>query len=214
MHASRDLVPSHPSSAQAARFVTIGLRDLPSHFRTSRARDETASVTVSDTLAEYRCERAEPPAGATPVSAGSAVFSNLAGTLELHETTAVYATPAQAASRLALETNPRYPLCKRAELVRELRTVAPDDRVVAVDVHVTRLDADLGAGFVIDGTAALTLPGDVSDVETSDLVLLVRGRIVAELSIETDGPPPTSLETELARVLSERMAEMKLPDDG
>ena len=76
-------------------------------------------------------------------------------------------------------------------------------------MHLSKLPSRLGdPGVEVVGLSTLVLPGGVSTLATSELVVLVRGRLVAELSIDTDGPAPTTLLDTLTSDLAARLAQV------
>jgi len=128
----------------------------------------------------------------------------------LHEITDVFATASLARDHLALELSSRYPTCKAAVFKSALTAGAPvGERVGSVTVHVTGLPAEYGdAGVEVFGLSTLTLPGGISATATSDLAVLIRGPIVAELSIETYAETPTALLDQLTADLADRLAQV------
>ena len=199
---------AHPDSIQAAQYVGIRLSDLPAKYTSSRASAQSGSEDESQTLAEYRCEHLSPPVGLTPLSSRTPDFIDPTGRTELHETTAVFSSAPAAAAHLDLELNSRYPSCKAAAFRRALVAAAPKgERIGFVTVHLSKLPSRLGdPGVEVVGLSTLVLPGGVSTLATSELVVLVRGRLVAELSIDTDGPAPTALLDKLTSDLAARLA--------
>ena len=76
-------------------------------------------------------------------------------------------------------------------------------------MHLSKLPSRLGdPGVEVVGLSTLVLPGGVSTLATSELVVLVRGRLVAELSIDTDGPAPTPLLDTLTSDLAARLTQV------
>ena len=201
---------AHPDSIQAARYVDIRLGDLPHGYTSSRPSAQSNSEDASQTLAEYECEHIDPPDGSAPLSVRTPDFVDPTGRTEVHETTAVFASGPAARAHLDLELNSRYPACKAAAFRRALVADAPTgERIGFVTVHVTKLPSrydDVGVEVV--GLSTLLLPGGVSTLATSDLVVLIRDRMVAELSIDTDGPAPSALLGKLTTDLSARLAQV------
>jgi hypothetical protein len=208
---SLEAAVSHPDSVQAARYVAISENDLPAGYTTSRPTAQVNSEDASQTLAEYMCEHLDPPNGPSPISARTPDFVNSTGITELHETTAVFASASAASAPLFLELNRRYPTCKAAAFRRALVANAPKgERIGSVTVHVTNLPPRFGdLGVQVEGLSTLDLPGGVSTLATSDLVVLIRDRMVAELSIDTDGPAPIALLDRLTADLAEKMAQVE-----
>jgi hypothetical protein len=201
---------SHPSDELAtARYVSITKGDLPSDYKAVSSALVGTDV-AGDTLAVYRCEGAAPPSGPAPLSHGSSTFTNPSGETEVHETTVVFHTDATASLLLALEESPRYSGCKASVFKAALEQSAPKgERVGLVTVHVKDIPAKFGDdGVEVEGLANLTLPDQISVVSTSDLVVLVRGRIGVELSVETVGAPPTQLLDKLTDDLAARLAQV------
>jgi hypothetical protein len=201
---------AHPDSIQAARYVDIRLSDLPRGYTSSHASAQSDSEDASQTLAEYKCEHIDPPPGRVLLSVRTPDFIDPTGRTELHETTAVFTSSAAALAHLDLELNARYPSCKAAAFRRALVDNAPKgEHVGFVTVHVSRLTARTGdAGVEVVGVTTLLLPGAVSTLATSELVVLVRSRLVAELSIDTDGPAPTAPLDRLTSILAGRLAQV------
>ena len=207
------LASSHPDSLAAAKYVSIRQSDLPSDYTSSPAPAGVKSQDASQTLSEYRCERIDPPQGPTPLSWRTPDFTNPAGTTELHETTTVFSSAKASVSHLQLELNIRYPSCKATAFRDALVASAPaGERVGFVTVHVSDLPSRFGdRGVEVQGLSTLSLPGGVSALDTSELVVLVRGRMAAELSIQTDGQVQTGLLDELTSDLATRLAQV-IPD--
>jgi hypothetical protein len=198
----------HPHSLAAAQYVTIHAGDLPSRYVAKPAPGNVESEDAAQTLAEYRCEQIDPPSGPAPISARTPDFTDPTGRTELHETTAVFSSAALARRHLDLELSPRYPSCKAAVFRSALvASAATGERVGFVTVHVSPLPARFGdTGVEVVGLSTLSLPGGISATATSDLAVLIRGPIVAELSIETDGETPTALLNVLTTDLADRLA--------
>lgn len=201
---------AHPDSIQAAQYAEIRLSDLPPRYTSSRGNATSNSEDASQTLAEYRCEHISPPSGRAILSVRTPDFIDPTGRTELHETTAVFASASAAVAHLGLELNSRYPSCKAAAFRSALVADAPKgERVGFVTVHVSKLPSRLGdPGVEVIGLSTLVLPGGVSTLVTSELVVLVRDRLVAELSIDTDGPAPTALQDKLTSDLAGRLAQV------
>jgi hypothetical protein len=201
---------AHPHSIQAARYVDIRLSDLPPRYISHLASAQSNSEDQTQTLAEYSCEHIDPPTGPAPLSARTPDFIDPTGRTELHETTAVFASSSAAMAHLDLELNSRYPSCKAAAFRGALVADAPKgERVGFVTVHVTKLPSRFGdLGVQVVGLSTLMLPGGVSTLATSDLVVLIRDRLVAELSIDTDGPAPNALLEKLTSDLAGRLAQV------
>lgn len=201
---------AHPDTIQAALYVQIHLNDLPARYSARSASAQTASEDATQTLAEYTCEHLSPPVGPAPISARTPDFIDPTGRTELHETTAIFASASAASGLLDLELNHRYPPCKAAAFRRALIADAPKgERIGFVSVHVTHLPSRFGdPGVEVVGLSTLVLPGGVSTLATSELVVLIRNRLVAEFSIETDGPAPTGLLDHLTSVLASRLAQV------
>lgn len=202
---------AHPDSLAAARYVSITLADLPPGYKAARIPNGTISRDASETLAEYRCEHLDPSTDPPSISARSPDFKSQTGNTELYETTAVFATTDGAAARLGLELDSRYPACKAAAVRSALLADSPtDESVGAVAVHVRVLSLQSGdRGLQVQGEIPLTLPGGVSALASSDLVVLVRERLVAELTIETDDGSPTVLVDRLTSDLEARLAQVQ-----
>jgi hypothetical protein len=201
---------AHPDSIQAASYVDIRLSDLPDGYTSSRPSTQSNSEDAAQTLAEYKCEHIDPPDGRAPLSVRTPDFVDPTERTEVHETTAVFASAPAARAHLDLELNSRYPACKAAAFRRALVADAPTgERIGFVAVHVTKLPSRYDdVGIEVVGLSTLLLPGGVSTLATSDLVVLTRDRMVAELSIDTDGPAPTALLGKLTADLSGRLAQV------
>ena len=201
---------SHPDSLAAARYVSIEQDDLPSSFTSAPAPAQAGSQDEAQTREEYRCEGIHPPAGPPPLSYRTKDFTNPTGTTELHETTAVFASPAAAAMHLQLELNSLYPSCKATAFRTALVSSAPrGEHVGFVTVHVSDLPSSSGdRGVEVEGLSRLTLPDGVSALETSELVVLIRGHLAAELSIQTLGQPDKGLLDQLTSDLAARLAQV------
>jgi hypothetical protein len=204
------LASSHPDSLAAAQYVSIRLSDLPSGYSSSQAPGRADSEDAAQTLAEYRCEHLTPPTGPAALSSRTPDFTDPTGTTELHETTTVFPSTAAAASHLALELNSRYPTCKATAFRIALVASAPTgERIGFVTVHVSDLPARFGdRGVEVEGLSTLALPGGVSALATSDLVVLIRGHLAAELSIQTEGQTPNGLRDNLTSDLATRLAQI------
>ena len=201
---------SRPDSIQALKYIELRQSDLPKGYTSSSPGNGTTSQDAAQTLAEYKCEHREPPDGHPLLSIRTPDFTDPTGRTELHEATAVFPSPPAAAAILALELNRRYPSCKAAAFRRDLVLSAPKgEHVGSVSVHVESLPARFGdAGVEVEGLSTLSLAEGVSTVATSDLVVLIRGRLVAELSIDTDGPAPSALLDKLTSELADRLAQV------
>ncbi len=207
------LASSHPDSLAAARYVSIGLGDLPSGYSSSPAPALATAEDAAQTLAEYRCERIDAPEGPVSLSWKTPLFTSPSGTTELHATTTVFSSPDAAASHLELELNSRYPTCKAIAFRSALVANAPaGERIGFVTVNVSDLPARFGdRGVEVEGLSTLTLAGGVSALATSELVVLIRGRLATELSIQTDGQAQTGLIERLTSDLATRLAQV-IPD--
>jgi hypothetical protein len=201
---------AHPYSIGAARYAQIHLSDLPHGYSARSAAARTKSEDAAQTLAEYGCEHLSPPSQPVPISERTPDFVDPAGTTEVHETTAIFASASSASGLLDLELNPRYPSCKAVAFRRVLVADAPKgERIGFVTVRVTHLSSRFGdPGVQVVGLSTLVLPGGVATLATSDLVVLIRGRLVAELSIDTDGSAPTALVNQLTSDLASRLARV------
>ncbi len=166
------------------------------------------SQDAAQTLAEYRCEHLAPPKGPAPLSWRSPDFTDANGTTELHESTTVFPSSTAAAAHLELELDSRYPACKATTFRNALvASAAPGERIGFVTVQVGDLPSRFGdRGVEVEGRSTLVLQGGVSGLATSELVVLVRGRMAAELSIRTDGAAETALLDQLTSVLATRLA--------
>jgi hypothetical protein len=204
------LARAHPNSQKAAEYVTIRAADLPPTYTERPVPENIESKDAAETLAEYSCERLAPPTGPSPISAKTPDFLDQTGETELHETTDIFRTPAVAAQHLTLQQSPLYPSCKAAAFKSALVASAPvGERVGFVSVHVNKLPAQFGVlGVEVVGLSTLDLPDGITSTATSDLAVLIRGPMVAELSIETDGPAPNALLTRLTSDLADRMRQI------
>ncbi len=207
------LASSHPDSLQAAQYVSIRLGDLPSGYASSAAPAHATAEDAAQTLAEYRCERIEAPVGPVSLSWRTPLFTSPSETTELHETTTVFSSADAAVSHLQLELNSRYPTCKAIAFRSALVASAPaGEDIGVVTVHVSDLPSRFGdRGVEVEGLSTLTLAGGVSAIATSELVVLVRGRLAAELSVQTDGQTETGLIERLTSDLATRLAQV-IPD--
>jgi hypothetical protein len=201
---------AHPYSIEAARYAQIHLGDLPHGYSAKPAAASTTSEDATQTLAEYDCEHLSPPSQPALISERTPDFVDPAGTTEVHETTAIFASSQSASQLLNLELNPKYPSCKAAAFRRVLVADAPKgERIGFVTVRVTHLSSRFGdPGVEVVGLSTLVLPGGVSTLATSHLVVLIRGRLVGELSIDTDGSAPTALVNKLTSDLASRLAQV------
>jgi hypothetical protein len=204
------LASTHPDSLAAAQYVSISRSDLPSGYEQGPAPAQANSQDAAQTLAEYRCEGIDPPKGPAPLSWRSPDFTDPSGTTELHETTTVFPSSVAAASHLALELDSRYPTCKATAFRNALVASAPaGERIGFVTVHVSDLPKKFGdRGVEVEGLSTLTLSGGVSALATSELVVLIRGHLAAELSIETDGNADAGLLDQLTSDLAKRLAQV------
>jgi hypothetical protein len=204
------LASAHPDSLTAAKYVSIGRTDLPSGYTQSPAPAQADSQDAAQTLAEYRCEGIAPPKGAAPLSWRTPDFTDSSGTTELHEATTVFSSSAAADSHLALELNPRYPTCKATAFRSALVASAPaGEHIGFVTVHVSDLPPKFGdRGVEVEGLSTLTLAGGVSALATSELVVMIRGHLAAELSVETEGQAGTGLVDQLTSDLAKRLAQV------
>ena len=201
---------AHPYSIGAARYAQIHLGDLPRGYTAKPSAASTTSEDAAQTLAEYECEHLVPPSHPAPISQRTPDFVDAAGTTEVHETTAIFTSASSASGLLDLELNPRYPSCKAAAFRRVLVADAPKgERIGFVTVHVTHLSSRFDdPGVQVVGLSTLVLPDGVATLATSDLVVLIRDRLVAELSIDTDGSAPTALVDQLTSDLASRLAQV------
>jgi hypothetical protein len=204
------LASSHPDSIAAAQYVSIRPGDLPAGFSARAVTAKAANLDVSQTLAEYDCEKLRPPSQKAVATASTPDYTNSAGTTELHETTAVFPTDASAMARLQLERDSRYPSCKALAFRKSLVATAPAGaRVGSVNVSLRDVPSRFGdSGVEVAGICQLDLPGGVSEVATVDLVVLVREHFVVELAVDTDGPDPGSLLDRLTTDLAGRLAQV------
>ncbi len=204
------LASTHPDSLAAAQYVSIHPSDLPANFSSSQIPAHVNSQDVAQTLAEYRCERIDPPEGPASLSWRTPDFTDPTGTTQLHETTTVFPSATAAGSHLELELNSRYPSCKAAAFRTALVSGASaGERIGFVTVHVSDLPSRFGdRGVEVEGLSTLTLPGGVSTSITSELVVLVRGHLAAELSIQTDGQVQKGLADQLTSDLATRLAQV------
>ena len=201
---------AHPYSIGAARYAQIRPGDLPHGYSAKPVAASTTSEDAAQTLAEYGCEHLSPPSHPAPISERTPDFVDPAGTTEVHETTAIFVSAQSASQLLNLELNPRYPGCKAAAFRRVLVADAPKgERIGFVTVRVTHLPSRFGdPGVQVVGLSTLVLPDGVATLATSDLVVLIRDRLVGELSIDTDGPAPTALVNKLTSDLASRLAQV------
>ncbi|MFZ0668073.1 MAG: hypothetical protein WAM97_20170, partial [Acidimicrobiales bacterium] len=204
------LAREHPDGLAAARYVSIGVGDLPRTYKALPASGADVSEDASQTLAEYKCEMITGPTGPILASYRSPEFENKGDGAELHVTTTIFGNAESAAAHLALEENPRYPGCKAAIFKRALvASASPGESVGFVTVKVTAPPPRFGdSGVQVVGLSSLTLAGGVSTTATSDLTILARGPIVCELSAETYGASPGALLDKLTALLATRLAQV------
>jgi hypothetical protein len=205
-----EVASEHPESITAARYLSIQPGDLPAGYEPRDVTEKTSSLDQAQTLAEYRCEGIEPPASKAVVAASTPDFANPAGTTEVNETTAIFASAPAASAHLALEQNHRYPTCK-ADAFREslIKSAPAGEHIGSVTVHLSALPKNLGEnGLEVVGVCTLGLPGGESTVATADLVVLQRRNLVVELSVDADGPAPVGLVESLTDDLARRLAEV------
>jgi hypothetical protein len=202
---------AHPDGPAAARYVSITLGDLPHGYRADRPSSAASALDASETLAEYRCENLDPSTDPPSLSTRSPVFTSPTGSTELYETTAVFGTAQGATARLSLELSSRYPSCKAAAVRRALLAAPPRGADVgAVAVHVSALSSHSGdRGVEVQGVIPMTLAGGVSALAISDSILLVRGRFVAELTVETTVGSPSALVDRLTDDIAGRLAQVE-----
>jgi hypothetical protein len=204
------LARKHPDGLAAAKYVSIGVGDVPASYKSLPAAGASVSDDASETLAEYKCEKIAPPAGPILVSYRSPEFADKADGVELHVTTTIFGNATAAAAHLALEHNPRYSTCKAAIFKAALVAGASNGESVGfVTVKVTGIPSEFGdSGVQVVGLSSLTLAGGVSTTATSDLTILERGPIVCELSAETYGASPGPLLNKLSALLATRLAQV------
>jgi hypothetical protein len=207
---ARDLASFQSGSPAAVDFVSLKHADLPPGFSVRPLTASDEALDEQQTLAEYSCERIPLPTTKATVTDSTPDYVNSERTTEVHETTASFPTPTAASARLDLELSSLYPRCKATAFHRALvESSPPGEQVGAVAVRVSPVSPrtpDRGVDVV--GVCTLELSGGVSATATADLVVLVRGRIVVELSIDTDGPDPTSLINQLTAELAKRLDEV------
>lgn len=205
-----ELAVANPDSLTAAEYVAIRQTDLPSGYSPRPVAANSTTLDEAQTLAEYACEYIHPPATKALVTASTPDFTNPNGTTVLHETTAIFPSPAAATAHLALESNHRYPSCKAAAFRKSLVESAPDgEHIGTVAVHLNALAPNVhDNGLDVVGISTLGLAGGESAVATADLVVLVRGNLVVELSVDTDGPDPLALTNRLTADLAGRLAQI------
>ena len=78
-----------------------------------------------------------------------------------------------------------------------------------VTVHVSDLPPKFGdRGVEVEGLSTLTLAGGISALATSELAVMIRGHLAAELSVETEGKAGTGLLDQLTSDLAKRLAQV------
>lgn len=201
---------AHPNGLEAAKYVSIKSTDLPSGYRTETEPTSASAEDASQTLAEYSCEKIDPPTDAALVTYKTPDYESAAGEVQLHETTIIFSSARAASDRLQLELNPLYPSCKSAVFKRALvASAVAGERVGFVSVKVSRLSPGTGdSGVEVVGLSNLMLPGGVAATATSELTLVVDGPIVTELSMETDGSPQLGLLNRLTQGLELRARQI------